>query len=365
MCPVGWGSGVTKEVVLLEVTTADGLSGLGSAYTGSKQVLEALKAYRQSPERLHRAQDEMVIPMSAIDIGLWDIKGKEMDKPISELLGGSQHDRILAYATVELPLTAVHPGEAFEQKIRAVMDLGFQAIKLYIAGFGHRNNSKSDGERDAYEAALLAFAREIVGPKVTLMLDVYGSDPTWSTNFEWALKTARALEKLGYLWFEEPLSPRATENYVLLTRASGIAISGGEGFFALKDFENWSARKAVAILQPDCTRVGGLTHMRSIREVAHQGNIDLIPHGWNTAVGLAADLQFQATTPKGRLCMVEYMPTRLLTEPLKHDPFRLDHEGMIAVPTGPGLGIELDHDRVEGGLGVFDCGEGTIELSGP
>ena len=105
--------------------------------------------------------------------------------------------------------------------------------------------------------------------------------------------------------------------------------------------------------------------MHSIRETAHQGNIDLIPHGWNTAVGLAADLQFQATTPKGRLCMVEYMPTRHLTEPLKHDPFSLDHEGMIAVPTGPGLGIELDHDRVEGGVGVFDCGEETILTAQP
>jgi len=364
MCPVSWGKGVMKDVALFEMTTADGISGLGSAYTGFKQVLEVWKAYRYSPERLHKAQDEMAIPMSAIDIALWDIKGKKTDKPISELLGGRQRDRILAYATVGLPLTAARPGDDFEQKIRAVMDLGFKAIKLFIADFGHRNNSKSDGEWDAYEAALLAFAREIVGPKFTLMLDVYGSDPKWSGNFEWALKTAKALEKLGYLWFEEPLPPRATKDYVRLTRASGIAISGGEDFIALKDFESWSAKKAVTILQADCTRVGGLTHIHSIREAAHRGNIDFIPHGCNTAVGFAADLQFQATTPKGRLCMVEYMPTRHLTEPLKHDPFSLDDEGMIAVPTGPGLGIELDHDRVEGGVGVFDCGEDTIELSG-
>ena len=103
--------------------------------------------------------------------------------------------------------------------------------------------------------------------------------------------------------------------------------------------------------------------MHSIREMARRHNIDIIPHGWNTAVGLAADLQFQATTPKGRLCMVKYMPTGHLTQPLKHDPFSLDDEGMIAVPTGPGLGIELDHDRVEGRVGAFDCGEETIELS--
>ena len=262
------------------MTTADGISGLGSAYTGSKQVLEAWKAYRHSPESLHKAQDERAIPMSAIDIALWDIKGKKTDKPISELLGGRQHDRILAYATVALPLTTARPGDAFEQKIRAVMDLGFKAIKLYMAGFGHRNNARSDREWDAYEVALLAFAREIVGPKFTLMLDVYGSDPQWTSNFEWALKTAKALEKLDYLWFEEPLPPRATEDYVRLTRASGIAISGGEDFIALKDFERWSAKKAVTIhsrllefvayhpLQPT-TRSYGLQHSGALSHLVN------------------------------------------------------------------------------------------------
>jgi L-alanine-DL-glutamate epimerase-like enolase superfamily enzyme len=362
MCPVSWGQGVTKDVALLELTTADGISGLGSAYTGSRQVLEAWKTYRRNPETLHKAQDEMAIPMSAIDIALWDIKGKKTGKSISELLGGRQRDCILAYATVSLPLTTARPGDAFEQGVRSVMNLGFKAIKLSMAGFGHRNSTRSDLEWDSYEAALLTFAREIVGPEFTLMLDVYGSDPNWSGSFDWALKTARILEKLGYLWLEEPLPPTATEEYIRLSLASGIAISGGEDFIALKDFESWSAKRAVSILQPDCTRVGGLTPLHCIREAAHHHNIDLIPHGWNTAVGLAADLQFQATTPEGRLCMVEYMPARHLEEPLKHDPFGLDHEGMIAVPTGPGLGVELDNDRVEDGVGVFDCGEETIEL---
>jgi L-alanine-DL-glutamate epimerase-like enolase superfamily enzyme len=84
--------------------------------------------------------------------------------------------------------------------------------------------------------------------------------------------------------------------------------------------------------------------MQSIRNVASKNNIDLIPHGWNTAVGLAADLQFQATMFDDKFCMVEYMPHKVITDLLKDDPFSLDNEGRITVPTGAGLGIELDNE---------------------
>ena len=354
LSPVSWGEGVTRDVALLELTAADGTSGIGSAYAGSDQVRKAWEAYRHRPKSLGEARGEMVPAMSAIDIALWDIKGKAAGEPVSELLGGRRRDRIQAYVTVDVPLED-KPRDAFERVLRAAMGMGFKALKLCITGFGRRDESRTDSEWDLLEERLLAIAREIVGPDITLMLDVFGSDPRWSSGFEWALKTSRVLEDLDYLWFEEPLPPGATEDYVRLSRASGIAISGGEDFVALSEFEDWSVRRAVSILQPDCTRVGGLTPMRAIREAAFQANIDLVPHGWNTAVGFAADLQLQATTPRGKLCMVEFMPTGHLTEPLRYDPFRLDRDGMIAVPTGPGLGIELDQDRVDRRTGVFDC----------
>ncbi len=84
--------------------------------------------------------------------------------------------------------------------------------------------------------------------------------------------------------------------------------------------------------------------MQSIRNAASQNNINLIPHGWNTAVGLAADLQFQATVSDDKYCMVEYMPHRIIRDLLKHNPFSLDNEGRITVPTGAGLGIELNDE---------------------
>jgi L-alanine-DL-glutamate epimerase-like enolase superfamily enzyme len=339
--PVDWGDGVEKDVVLLEITTPEGITGLGSAYTGANQLQDALSHYQQDPATLHKSDAEMSIPMSAIDIALWDIRGKRENQPISELLGGRRHDRILAYATVTLPMTSAVAGDAFEKHLRSIIDQGFRAIKLSIDNFGHRDNSKPDKEWDLCEANLLKFARKIVGENIQLMLDVYGSDPEWTGDFDWALKTTKILEELDYLWFEEPLAPEAFEDYVRLTQLANIAIAGGEDFILVRDFENLSNIKAVNILQPDCTRVGGLTQMQSIRYAASQNNINLIPHGWNTAVGLAADLQFQATISDDKYCMIEYMPHRIITDLLKHDPFSLDNDGRITVPNGAGLGIEL------------------------
>ncbi len=84
--------------------------------------------------------------------------------------------------------------------------------------------------------------------------------------------------------------------------------------------------------------------MQSIRHGASQNNINLIPHGWNTGVGLAADLQFQATISDDQYCMVEYMPHSMITGLLKHNPFSLDNEGRITLPTGAGLGVELNDE---------------------
>ena len=344
---VDWGNGDVRDVVLLEITTPAGITGLGSAYAGVSKVHDALTLYQQDPATLHNADAEMTIPMSAIDIALWDIRGKEENQPVSELLGGRKHDRILAYATVDLPMTSATAGNAFDKILRSVVDQGFRAVKICIENFGHRdinNSSKSDKEWDLCEANLLKFARKIVGKNVQLMLDAYGSDPGWTGDFEWALNTARVLEELDYLWIEEPLCPEAFEDFARLTQLANIAIAGGEDFILLRDFEKLSNLKAVNILQPDCTRVGGLTQMQSIRNAASQNNINLIPHGWNTAVGLAADLQFQATVSDDKYCMVEYRPHKIITDLLKNNPFSLDNEGRITVPTGAGLGVELNDE---------------------
>jgi L-alanine-DL-glutamate epimerase-like enolase superfamily enzyme len=233
---VDWGGGDIRDVTLLEITTAEGITGLGSAYTGVNQVRDALTLYQQDPLALHSVDADMTVPMSAIDIALWDIRGKKENLPVSELLGGKKRDRILAYASIDLLMTSAAAGDAFDKTLRSVVDQGFKAVKLCIENFGYRDisdRSKSDKEWDLCEAGLLRFARKIVGKNVQLMLDVYGSDPGWPGDFDWALKTTKVLEELDYLWFEEPLAPEAFEDFVRLTQHADVDIAGGEDFILL------------------------------------------------------------------------------------------------------------------------------------
>lgn len=339
---VDWGDGDVRDITLLELTTPEGLAGLGSAYAGADRVREALALYQRDPEALRTSDTALTIAMSAIDIALWDIRGKEEGRPVSELLGGRKRDRVLAYVTVDLPMTEAKAGDAFEQILRSVVGQGFRAVKLCIEAFGHRDSSLSDEEWDRRETRLLAFARNIVGNDIQLMLDVYGSDPNWTPGLDWAFKTAKVLEAQDFLWFEEPLSPRAFDEFAQLTKTTDIAIAGAEHFILSKDFEKVANLQALDILQPDCTRVGGLTQMQNIRTAATENNLHVIPHGWNTAIGFAADLHFQATVNEDKYGMVEFWSHRTITDLLKDKPFALDDEGKIAVPTGVGLGVELD-----------------------
>jgi len=347
---VDWGDGDLRDISILKLRTPEGITGLGSAYAGVEQVRDALTLYQQEPLALHSSAAEMTIAMSAIDIALWDLRGKEEGRPVSELLGGRKRDAVLAYVTVVLPMTAARAGDEFEQILRSNVAQGFKAIKLCIEDFGRRDNSMSGEEWDHREARLLAFAREIVGEDVQLMLDVYGSDPDWTAGYDWAFNTANVLAALDYLWFEEPLSPRAFDDYVRLTRSANIAIAGAEDFILLDDFRNLANLQAVDILQPDCTRAGGLTQMQAIRRLADRNGLQVIPHGWNSAVGLAADLQFQATVSSDKYCMVEVRNDRTITDLLQEKPFKLDDDGKIAVPTGPGLGVALNDEFLAKGF---------------
>ena len=344
---IDWGGGDIRDATLLAITTPDGLTGLGSAYTDAGRVQAAFAGYRDDSRVLLATDAETTIAMSAIDIALWDIRGKEQGLPVSELLGGRKRDRVLAYATVDLPMTEGRPGDRFDQLLRSCIDEGFRAIKLCIEGFGLRDDSLSHKEWDRREEGLLAFARKIVGDDVQLMLDVYASVPGWTADLDWALQTASVLEALDYVWLEEPLPPRSFDDFVRLTQSTDIAIAGAEDFIVLEDFRNAANRKGLNILQPDCTRVGGLTQMQAIRELATRNGLHVIPHGWNTAVGLAADLQFQATMAGDKYGMVEVWPDRTITDLLENNPFKLDADGKIAVPTGPGLGVAVNNEFLE------------------
>ena len=145
-------------------------------------------------------------------------------------------------------------------------------------------------------------------------------------------------------WFEEPLPPDDIEGFVRLRDHSPIPIAGGEVLTRRQSFQPWIERGAFDIVQPDATKCGGLSEARRIAWMAYDHNIQFVSHGWNTAVGVAADLHLAAAIPVAKY--VEYLTPSPYIEQIITEPFQLDAEGLLTVSERPGLGIELDHDAL-------------------
>ncbi len=220
--------------------------------------------------------------------------------------------------------------------LESVVGRGFRSIKLGWRPFGRRDR--------AFDERLVRTARETVGEDVELMVDAGGSEQFWPHGVNWARNTAKMLADHGIVWFEEPLPPDDLEGYIELTRDSPVPIAGGEVLTRRQSFRPWIERRAVDILQPDCTKNGGLSESRRIAWLASDHNVQVVPHGWNTVVGLAADLQFSASIPVARY--VEYLTPSAYIDDLTTEPFRLDGEGQLTIPSGPGLGITIDPEKL-------------------
>jgi D-galactarolactone cycloisomerase len=189
-----------------------------------------------------------------------------------------------------------------------------------------------------------------VGPESRLMVDAGGSDAFWARGYKWALRTAEMLADHGVAWFEEPLPPDAMADYVQLRLRSPVPIAGGEVLTRRQGFQPWLEAGAFDIVQPDVTKVGGISEERRIAWMAREHGIRFIPHGWNTAVGLAADLQLASAFPDTDL--VEYLTGSPFIDDIVATPWRLDGDGFLAIPQAPGLGLQLNPEA----LGRYGAG---------
>ena len=347
----GWPQGHEPQEnlhTLLCVRTDAGLVGWGSCFTSGKLVVGAIELLwpllkgqsAVEPERVSETLRQSTFwqgrggsvehAISGIDIALWDLMGKACVQPVSRLLGGDYRRSIKPYGSILFD----EPGP-LARTLERVVARGFRAIKIGWRPFGRR-----DGR---FDELLVRTARRTVGDDVELMIDAGGSEQFWPHGMNWARNTARMLADFGITWFEEPLPPDDLEGYIELTRVSPVPIAGGEVLTRRQSFRPWIERKAVDILQPDCTKNGGLSESRRIAWLAADHNVQVVPHGWNTAVGLAADLQFSAALPVARY--VEYLTPCAYIDDLTTEPFHLDDDGMLAIPTAPGLGIEIDPEK--------------------
>jgi len=348
----GWTAELGPDDVvhtLIAVHTDEGLTGYGSVSTSDEltgAAVNALRPYWENenalePERvsekLHRATfwlgrgGTLTHAISGVDIALWDIFGKATAQPVGRLLGGRYRDHVRPYAS----LLAEEPS-AMGEPITELARNGFRAFKIGWGPLGRRGK--------ATDEAIVAAARQAAGPEAMLMVDAGGSDAAWAHGYKWALRTARMLSDYDVSWFEEPLRPDDIEDYAVLRRQVEVPIAGCEVITRRQSFLPWLQKGAVDVVQPDSTKVGGLSEARRIGWLADAYGIRLIPHGWNTAIGLAADLQLASALPGTDL--VEYMAGSAYIDGVLLHPFKLDADGMLEIPATPGLGIDLDFDAL-------------------
>ena len=339
-----------NHYTLVQVYTDAGLTGMGSCYTSTDLVRAALARLEHlflgeiaiEPERVHEKLEQhsfwwgrggtITHAISGIDIALWDIFGQATGQPVSRLLGGVYRDRVKPYASVGFS----EPSK-LRDLLQQTMDKGFKAFKLGWGGFALTNEP-------AYDELLVKTARDTVGD-LEIMVDAGGSHQYWPHSYKWALRYADMLSDYDVVWFEEPLPPDDIEGYKLLREHARVMISSGEVRVRRQDFTPWLEQGVCDIIQPDCTKCGGITAARYVAWTAYQHNILTVPHGWNTAVGLVADLHLIASIPIGK--WVEYHQPSEVVDDLVARPFELDEDGMLPVPTGPGLDIDLNWEAME------------------
>jgi D-galactarolactone cycloisomerase len=349
----GWSNEIKPEDsvhTLIIVDTDEGVTGAGSVFTNPALVAAALAVLEplykneraDEPERVSEKLHQHTFWMgrggsithtiSGIDIALWDIFGKITGQPIGRLIGGRYKERVRPYASL-----LMDQPEPLRDHLLAIKAQGFRAFKMGWGPFGRVSA--------ALDEAIVKTACEAVGDDAQLMVDAGGSDAYWPNGYKWALRTAEMLAAYNVDWFEEPLKPDALDDFIALRRNAPLPITGGEVLTRRQSFQPWLQGGAFDIVQPDVTKVGGISEERRIAQMAQDNGIRFIPHGWNTALGLAADLHLASAFPDTDL--VEYIAGSPYVDELIQEGFHLDPDGMLPIPDAPGLGVTLNPDAVE------------------
>jgi L-alanine-DL-glutamate epimerase-like enolase superfamily enzyme len=333
---------------LIELKSECGISGYGSTYTTYALTCAAMKLIgpviigdddivpARVSEHLHQRNfwfgrgGSVTHVISGVDIAMWDLYGKTLGVSVSRLIGGRYRNSIRPYAS--LTFTDKLP---FVPKIEEVVEKGFVGIKMGWGTLG-RLDMKNDEN-------VVAECRRAAG-KAALMIDAGGSGTDYNVTYKRALETSKMMRNYDVEWYEEALRPDDIEGFIKLREHSPVRISSCEVLTRRQAFMPWIERGAVDIIQPDATKVGGLTEFLRIVWNAYDHGIDFVGHGYNTVFGVAADLQLAAALPNAE--WVEYITPTPLLEDLTAEPFKII-DGHIEIPDGPGLGIEPDMEKVK------------------
>ncbi len=333
------------ETVFVKISMADGDIGWGEALAPvAPEVVQQIIEQLLAPALIGRSPLDvnvlwnvmydlmrergyyggfMLDAISACDVALWDLCGKILGQPAHQLLGGAFRERIPCYVSGLPRPTAAERVELAQ----SYTEQGFGAFKL-AAGHGIRADAESVGA-----------LRDALGAETTLLLDAH-----WVYALDEAVQLGNALADLGLGFFEAPINPEDVESHAQLAAAVAVPIAHGETERTRYQFRPWLMQKAADILQPDVGRAG-ISEVFKIAALAETFNVKMAPHlSVGLGICIAATIQVAAAIPN--LYLLEYQPpvfeiaNALLESPL------ICQDGCYEIPTGPGLGVALDEDRL-------------------
>ncbi len=339
----------SRSSLLIKLETDEGLVGWGETapFGGVKAIIEEQFApilIGQNPLEHRRLWRELWGPnfgdgmaVGGVDIALHDLRGKALNLSVADLYGGRLRERVPAYASTMNYTQGLDPLQQYPQEAQAMVARGFRALKMRIGGQALNR-----------DLATVAAVREAVGPEIKLMADGNGA-----YTLSAALKMGRELERLGLHWFEEPLPQPNYAGYEALTDKLDIAIAAGEALDSRGAFKEVIARRAMDIVQPDVSLCGGIAECLFIAEMARLSAMQSVPHCWGGAIVIAATLQLLSLLPDTSWARTSETP--MLELDVYENPFRDElltqpfeiRDGLVRVPTGPGLGIEVNEDVLQ------------------
>jgi len=285
----------------------------------------------------------LICAMGALDMAMWDIRGKAAGKPCWQLLGDKRHDLITPYASLQ-PAGgnfAAYKDSLVAWAVRA-RELGFRAGKMEVTLSGPYNHSGLN-EPDEKMTEIVAACCAAVGPDFVMMVDV---QYTWS-DVDQALRTLNDWRDLDLFFVETPLQIDDLKGYARLHEEAPMRIAAGEWQNTRFEFAELMDVGKVDVAQPDVGRVGGLTEARRVCQMAAERGRLIVPHCWKTGIGIAASAHLAAVTP--HCPYIEFLPAALcdslLRQELVEDELQIE-AGQIALPEKPGLGIEVNMDAL-------------------
>jgi galactonate dehydratase len=272
--------------------------------------------------------------LAGVEMALWDIKGKALDAPVWQLMGGKVRSEVPCYANGWF--APAQTPEEFAAKARQAVAAGFRGLKWDPFGKAYMNISKAE-LKTAVEC--VAAVVEAVGPQVDILIEGHGR-----FNIPAAVRIARALEDFDITWFEEPLPPDNPEAMAELKPRVRVPLAGGERLYTRWDARRFLELRCGDYIQPDVSHAGGIGELRKIAAMAETHHVAICPHNPSGPVANAATLHLAACTPNFYLLetMASDVPWR---GEISNERLRLA-DGCLAIPDGPGLGIELNEEAI-------------------